>query len=241
LYETTGELNEAAEVYRRACLSARQSGDHQGLSGAFNCLGRVQIAQGDLLDALKSFRDSLAIAEPLAKFEVGDIEWQRLFLTSLCGIGDIQMAQRDIGGALKSYKVCVATMERLAKDDPGNSQLQHERSVYHNRIGDVKLQSQRLENAMYKYKVRTDRNDALKSYEASYAIMLRLANSAPSNDLWRREVSATLNKIATVRLEESNYLRAMSLLEAPDSLRSALKSSRESLAITVRLAKSQPT
>ena len=40
-------------------------------------VGDVQSAQGDLAGALKSYRDSLAILEKLAKQDAGNAVWQR--------------------------------------------------------------------------------------------------------------------------------------------------------------------
>jgi hypothetical protein len=49
-----------------ACASDRQSGWQRDLSVSYNKVGDVLVAQGKLDEALKSYRDSLAIAERLA-------------------------------------------------------------------------------------------------------------------------------------------------------------------------------
>jgi hypothetical protein len=45
------------------------------LSVSYKKIGDVQKAQGDLAAALKSFQDSLAIAERLAQSDPGNAEW----------------------------------------------------------------------------------------------------------------------------------------------------------------------
>jgi tetratricopeptide (TPR) repeat protein len=44
---------------------------------SYNKVGDVLVAQGNLTEALKSFRDGLAIAERLAKADPSNARWQR--------------------------------------------------------------------------------------------------------------------------------------------------------------------
>jgi tetratricopeptide (TPR) repeat protein len=88
---------------------------------SYNKVGDVQSAQGDLAGALKSYRDSLGIAEKLAKLDPGNAGSQRDLSVSYNKVGDVQSAQGDLTGALKSYRDSLAIRERLAKLDPGNA------------------------------------------------------------------------------------------------------------------------
>jgi hypothetical protein len=54
-------------------------------------VGDVQVAQGDLAGALKSFGDSLAIAERLAQSEPDKSDWQRDQSIQHSRIGRVQM------------------------------------------------------------------------------------------------------------------------------------------------------
>ena len=83
----------------------------------------MQVAQGDLAGALKSYRDSLAIRDRLAKSDPGNAGWQRDLSVSYDKVGDVQVAQGDLAGALKSYRDSLAIRDRLAKSDPGNAGL----------------------------------------------------------------------------------------------------------------------
>ena len=58
----------------------------------------MQVAQGDLAAALKSYSDSLAISERLAKSDPGNAGWQRDLSVSYEKVGDVQVAQGDLAG-----------------------------------------------------------------------------------------------------------------------------------------------
>ncbi len=75
---------------------------------SYEKVGDVQVAQGDLAGALKSYRDSLAIADRLAKSDPGNAGWQRDLSVSYEKVGDVQVAQGDLAGALKSYRDSLA-------------------------------------------------------------------------------------------------------------------------------------
>jgi tetratricopeptide (TPR) repeat protein len=77
LYVTTGPLEAAAKAFRNAEAAARRQGKERDQSVSFIRLAHVQMAQGDLPGALKSYSDGLAIAERLAKSDPGNTEWQR--------------------------------------------------------------------------------------------------------------------------------------------------------------------
>ena len=65
---------------------------------SFNKIGDVQVAQGDLAGALKSYQDSLAIRDRLAKSDPGNAGWQRDLSVSYNNIGYVQKAQGDLAG-----------------------------------------------------------------------------------------------------------------------------------------------
>ena len=54
------------------------------------------VAEGDLLEALKSFRNGLAIADRLAKTDPSNAGWQRDLSVSYTKIGSVLMAQGDL-------------------------------------------------------------------------------------------------------------------------------------------------
>ena len=95
------------------------------------------VAQGKLPEALKSYRDSLAIAERLAEADPSNTGWQRDLSVSYDKVGDVLVAQGNLPEALKSYRDSLAISERLAKADPSNAGWQRDLSVSYNKVGDV--------------------------------------------------------------------------------------------------------
>jgi tetratricopeptide (TPR) repeat protein len=86
----------------------------------------VQSDRRDFASALKSYRDTLAILEKLAKQDPGNAAWQRDLSLSYARVGAVQSAQGDLAGALKSYRDTLAILEKLTKQDPGNAGWQAE-------------------------------------------------------------------------------------------------------------------
>jgi tetratricopeptide (TPR) repeat protein len=176
--------------------------------------GDIFLAQGQLAEALNAYRDSLAIAEPLAKQDPNNPIWQRDLSVNFEKVGDVLSDQGELAEALKAYRDSFAIRERLAKQKPDNATWQHDLSVSLERIGDVlRSQGQLVE--------------ALKAYRDSLAIRGRLATQDPANATWQRDLSVSFDKVG-------NVLRDQGQLDE------ALKAYRDSLAIAERLAKQDP-
>jgi tetratricopeptide (TPR) repeat protein len=129
LHETTGPLGDAATAFRSALEAARRAGDERDESLALTEIGDVLVAQGHLPEALKSYRDGLAIRERLAQADPGNAGWQRDLSVSYNKIGDVLVAQGHLSGALKLFRDGLAIRERLAQADPGNAGWQRDLSV----------------------------------------------------------------------------------------------------------------
>ena len=97
-------------------------------------IGDVQVAQGDLAGALRSYRDGFAISSRLAQSDPGNAGWQRDLSVSYEKIGDVQVAQGDLAGALSPYRDSLAIIDRLAQSDPGNAGWQRDLSVSYERL-----------------------------------------------------------------------------------------------------------
>ena len=124
------------------------------------------VAQGDLPEALKSYRDGLAIRDRLAKADPGNAGWQRDLSVSYDKVGDVLVAQGNLPEALKSYRDSLAIADRLANADPGNAGWQRDLSVSYDKVGDVLVAQGNLP-------------EALKSYRDGLAIRERLATGRP--------------------------------------------------------------
>jgi tetratricopeptide (TPR) repeat protein len=101
-------------------------------------LGDIRIARGILPEALRSFRDGLAIADRLAQSDPGNAVWQRDLSVSYNRVGDVLVAQGNLPEALKTFRDGLAIADRLAQSDPGNGGWwQRDLAVSHERVGDI--------------------------------------------------------------------------------------------------------
>src|SRR5439155_315288 len=190
------------DAIREEAVSSNQHGD-------------VQRDQGDLAGALKSYRDSLAIIEKLAKQDPGNASWQRDLAAAHCFVGIVLQQQGKLPEALQEYEAYRDVMLGLAKQDPSNGGWQRDLSISYDKVGDVQS-------------AQGDLASALKSYRDELAITEKLAKQDPSNAGWQRTLSISYEKVGDVQ-------------SAQGDLASALKSYRDELAITEKLAKQDPS
>jgi tetratricopeptide (TPR) repeat protein len=214
LWVTRGSLAKAGEAFAAARDAATRNGNDRDLSVSNSRSGNVQFAQGNLAGALTFYRDSLAIADRLAKSYPNNTGWQRDLSVARNKIGDVQVTQGDLAGALTSYGDSLAIRDRLAKSDPNNSGWQRDLSVSYEKIGDVQVAEGNLAGA-------------LTSYRDRLAIADRLAKSDPNNTGWQRDLTVSHDRIGDVQLAQGDYA-------------AALTSYRESLAIMEPLTTSDP-
>ena len=199
LWVMRGSLAEAAKAFLGAREAAARTGNDRDLSASYERVGNVQVAQGDLAGALKSYRDSLAIADRLAKSDPGNAGWQHDLSVSYEKVGNVQVVQGDLAGALKSYRDSLAIRDRLAKSDPGNAGWQRDLSVSLNKVGDVQV-------------AQGDLAGALKSYRDDFAIADRLAKSDPGNAGWQRDLSVSYAKLASAYRQSEETAKAREAL-----------------------------
>jgi tetratricopeptide (TPR) repeat protein len=214
LWMITGPLDCALRAYREAEGSARRAGDERDLSVSYNKIGDVLVAQGNLAEALKSFRDGHVIRERLAQSDPGNAGWQGDLSVSYNKIGDVLVAQGNLAEALKSFRDGLAIRERLSRSDPGNAGWQRDLSASYDRVGGVLVAQGNLA-------------EALKLFRDGLVIRERLAQSDPGNAGWQRDLSVSYTKIGDVLVAQGN-------------LAEALKWFRDGLAIRDRLAQSDP-
>jgi tetratricopeptide (TPR) repeat protein len=213
---------------------------------------------GDLEEALKAYRDGLAIQERLAAANRSNAQAQRNLSVFYGNVGDVLVRQGKLDEALKAYRDGLAIVERLAAADSSNTQWQRALSVFYNRVGDVLVRQGKLD-------------DALKAYRDGLAIVERLAAADSNNTQWQRDLALSYNKVGNMledqgKLDEalkafgnglvimerltttdrSNtewqrdvsvlYARVGNVLVRQGKLDEALKAYRDGLAITERLA-----
>jgi tetratricopeptide (TPR) repeat protein len=133
------------------------------------------VRQGNLPEALKSYRADLAIAERLSSSDSGNAEWQRDLSVSYNKIGDVLVSQGDLPEALKSYRASLAIRERLSSSDSGNAEWQRDLAVSYSKFGDL-------------YTKQKKQKEALDYYHKALDIMERLEKLDPGNMQWREDI-----------------------------------------------------
>ena len=126
-------------------------------------------AQGQFAPALKAYRESLAIAKDLARWQPDNANRQRAPLLIYASVGDVLREQKKLAEALDAYRECFAIAKRLARQHPESANAQSDISVGGSRIGDVLCAQQQFA-------------DALKFYRDSVAIDEQLAKEHPESD-----------------------------------------------------------
>ena len=79
------------------------------LSVAYDEVGNVLVAQGDLTAALQTYRDSLAIFERLANADPGNAGWQRDLSVAYDRVGNV-LVEQGCQGALGNEVAATAPL-----------------------------------------------------------------------------------------------------------------------------------
>jgi tetratricopeptide (TPR) repeat protein len=85
-------------------------------------LADIQAQRGNLPEALKSYRDGLAIIDRLAKADPGNAEWQRDLSVSFAKLAVVFRKAGNNTDALNALKEGRAIAERIARLSPDNAQ-----------------------------------------------------------------------------------------------------------------------
>jgi tetratricopeptide (TPR) repeat protein len=197
-------------------LTASAAGDltlQRSRSVMLNEFGDTYQDLGDLDQALRSYREALAVRERLAATDPSNTDWQRDVSVSHSRVGDVLLYQGKLDDALQAYRDGLAIHER-AGTDPSNTKWQRDVSVSHSRVGEVLVRQGKLD-------------EALKGYRDSLAIRERLVAVDPKNTQWQRDLSISYRNIGDVLAKQRK-------------LDEALNAYREALAIAERLAATDP-
>ena len=208
-------LNSVEQAFERLLRTdPGNAGWQRARAVAQDRIGDTLLAQGSLPEALKSFRNGLAIRERLARAEPGNAAGQRDLSISYGKLGDAQVMQRNLPAALISFRDQFAIVQRMAEAAPDDAGWQRDLSTAYEKIGDVLM-------------VQGDLPEALKSYRDELALAKRLAKSDSDNAEWQRDLSVSHDRVGDV-------------LVAQENLPEALESFLDGLAIRERLAKRDP-
>lgn len=177
--------------------------------------GDVLVTQGKLPEALKSFRDALAIRERLASADTGNAERQRELSLSHEKIGDVLAVQGKLPEALESFRNQLAAAKRLANADPDNADLQVGLSLSHEKVGEALMAQDKLP-------------EALEAFRSQLEITEQLARAADTDDNdWQRDRTLSYDRVGEVLMAQGKLPEALEVL-------------RDGLTIKERLAKAHP-
>ena len=163
-------------------------------------IGDILKAQGDLVEALKSYQDGLAVADRVAKADPKNAEWQQNIMLIYIKVGEVFMAQGNFAEALKSYQDGLAVADLLAKSDPENVGWERTLSVAYNKVGDALAAEGNL-------------TEASQILQDSLAIRERLAKTDPSDTDTQRDLAISQGNVAAVLAEQGDTSRALDLLQ----------------------------
>ena len=100
-------------------------------------IGDVLLAEGNLDNALKSYRVALAIRERLTAADPGNTQWQRDLSISYNKVADVLTTQGQLDDALKAYQSALAIRIRLVAADRSNAQWQRDFLTSVGRINNI--------------------------------------------------------------------------------------------------------
>ena len=106
------------------------------------------VAQGKLDEALKSYRDSLAIAESLAAADRSNAGGSAISRCPTKGSATCWWRRASSTRRSRAYRDSLAIRERLAASDRSNTGWQRDLSVSYNRVGDVLVAQGKLDEAL---------------------------------------------------------------------------------------------
>ncbi len=191
------------------------AGWQRNLSVAHDRAGDVLVAQGKLPEALKSFREGLAIRERLTSKTPDNAGLQHDLSISHEKVGDLLAVQGKLDEALESIRKQLAIVERLANGAPGDTDLQSELSLCHEKIGEALMAQGNLP-------------EALGAFQNQLEITERLARGADTDDnKWQRDRTLAYDRVGDV-------------LMAQGKLPESLEFFRNGLTIKERVAKAHP-
>ena len=107
---------------RLAKADPGNAGWQRDLSVSYNKIGEVLVAQGNLPEALKSFRDSLAIRDRLAKADPGNAGWQRDLSVSYAKLANAYRTAGQLPQAREQLTAGRTIIARLTETYPDWSQ-----------------------------------------------------------------------------------------------------------------------
>jgi len=176
---------------------------------ALEKIGSVRLDQGQLGDALASYRMALPLAARLASGRPTDPESQRLFAEVHAFIGVVHWRQGRLDDAQTSYAASQAVLQRAlehAPDDPG---LTFQLALVDNNIGHV-------------MEMRGQLDDADVQYRRMLVLMRRLVDAQPGNGEWAESLGSAYNNLGKLALMRGDLGDAIAKYSLDERLQTRL-------------------
>ena len=129
-----GNLSGAETHYQRVLALATTDDRASYRYWALLGLGDIRMQRGNLPDALKSYRDGLAIADRLAQADPGNAGWQRDLSVSYAKIGVVFQRTGNNTEALNALREGHAIIERMTRLSPDNVQWKQDLNWFDKQI-----------------------------------------------------------------------------------------------------------
>jgi len=170
------------------------------LSFSYADIGYILSVQGESDDALEYCSRALNIREALLKQQPGDADLNRYKSTCLEQIGHELTVVGEFEKAFEVYRQSLEITRELAARE-GNTMWQRDYSISLERMGDVLA-------AQGKW------SDALRNYEASHSICLKLLSQDPKNSMWQSDLFWTYQDIGNVKMAQNKVQEAQNNYDA---------------------------
>jgi serine/threonine-protein kinase len=179
------------------------------LSSACYQLGGLTYEIGDTQDALRAFRESLAVRQKLADANPSVGEYQNELARSHDAIGLLLSVVGRATEALRSYERALAIRQKLADANPTVAEFQSDLARSHSAIG--LLRSDTGQTA-----------EALRSYERALEIRRALADAKPAVARFQSELARSHNAIGLLLSDAGRAPEALRSYERALEIRQAL-------------------
>jgi hypothetical protein len=168
-------LDQLGDIHRQIAINLEQKHDPS--------------APAEFIASRKFLDDALGIRTELHEADPHKVEWAICVSQSLVRIGDDKLVgfKKDPAGAQADYRRALELTCDLLKHDPNNVAVVHEYSWCLNKTGDVLK--------------RKDPVAGLVAYEQALSARRFVANCDPTNSLWKRDVTFSLERVSEVKAQ----------------------------------------
>ena len=133
-----GDVPKADTHFQQVLKLATSSNRERYIEWAKIGAGDVLVAQGNLPEALKAYRDGLAIRDRLAQSDPGNAGWQRDLAVSYAKLATIYRKYQDNAKALDMLRQGQAIMLRMTQLSPDNAQWKNDVVWFERQITQLK-------------------------------------------------------------------------------------------------------